>query len=88
MIDWIKTAQGVVAIAAAIFSTLVAWWCLGLPRLVFSPEQTSNTQPIDLNSAALSIGAASLIPSTATSTRSASPTSSAPTAGSRPPGTT
>ena len=38
MIDWIKTAQGVAAISAAIFATMVAWWNLGLPRLVFSPE--------------------------------------------------
>jgi hypothetical protein len=38
MIDWIKTAQGVAAIVAAIFATMVAWWNLGLPRLVFSPE--------------------------------------------------
>ena len=35
MIDGIKTAQGVAAIAAAIFGTMVAWWYLGLPRLVF-----------------------------------------------------
>jgi hypothetical protein len=38
MIDWIKTAQGVAAIVAAIFATMVAWWNLALPRLVFSPE--------------------------------------------------
>ena len=38
MIDWIKTAQGVAAIVAAIFATMVAWWNLGLPRVVFSPE--------------------------------------------------
>jgi hypothetical protein len=38
MIDWIKTAQGVAAIVAAVFATMVAWWNLGLPRLVFSPE--------------------------------------------------
>jgi hypothetical protein len=53
--------------------------------------QMSDTQPIDLNSAPLGIGRhASGIadPSTATSTSSASPTSSALTAGSRPPGTT
>jgi hypothetical protein len=56
MIDWIKTAQGVAAIVAAIFATMVAWWNLGLPCLVFSPEQMSDTQPIDLNSASLSIG--------------------------------
>jgi hypothetical protein len=35
---------------------MVAWWNLGLPRLVFSPEQTSDTQPIALNSAPLGIG--------------------------------
>ena len=38
MIDWIKTAQGVAAIVAAIFVTMVAWWSLGLPRLKFSPR--------------------------------------------------
>jgi hypothetical protein len=38
MIDWIKTAQGVAAIIAAICATMVAWWNLDLPRLVFSPE--------------------------------------------------
>jgi hypothetical protein len=38
MIDWIKTAQGVAAIVAAIFATVVVWWNLGLPHLVFSPE--------------------------------------------------
>ena len=41
---------------AAIFATMVAWWNLGLPRLVFSPEQMSDTQPLDLNSAPLGIG--------------------------------
>jgi hypothetical protein len=56
MIDWINTAQGVAAIVTAIFATVVTWWNLGLPRVVFSPEQTSNTLPIDLNSAALGIG--------------------------------
>ena len=38
MIDWIKTAQGVAAIMAAIFATMIAWLNLGLPGLVFSPE--------------------------------------------------
>jgi hypothetical protein len=38
MIDWIKTAQMVAAIVAAIFATMVAWWNLRLPRLVVSPE--------------------------------------------------
>jgi hypothetical protein len=38
MIDWIETAQGVAAIIAAVFASMVAWWNLGLPRLVFSPE--------------------------------------------------
>jgi hypothetical protein len=38
MIDWIKTIQGIAAIVAVIFATVVAWWNLGLPRLVFSPE--------------------------------------------------
>jgi len=57
MIDWIKTAQGVAAaILAALVATMVARWNLGLPRLVFSPEQTSDTQPIALNSAPLGIG--------------------------------
>jgi hypothetical protein len=26
MIDWIRTVQGIAAIVAAIFATLVAWW--------------------------------------------------------------
>ena len=38
MIDWIKTAHGLAAIVAVIFPTMVSWWNLGLPRLVFSPE--------------------------------------------------
>jgi hypothetical protein len=39
MIDWIKTAQGVAASVAAIFATMVAWWSLGLPRLVPRPSR-------------------------------------------------
>jgi hypothetical protein len=38
MIGWIKTVQRVAAIVAAIFATMVAWWDLDLPRLVFSPD--------------------------------------------------
>jgi hypothetical protein len=38
MIDWTKTEQGLPAIVAAIFSTMVACWNLGMPRLVFPPE--------------------------------------------------
>ena len=38
MIDWIKTAQRVAAIMAAVCATMAARWNLGLPRLVFSPE--------------------------------------------------
>jgi hypothetical protein len=38
MIDWIKTVQGIAAIVAVIFATMVAWWNLSLPRLAFSPE--------------------------------------------------
>jgi hypothetical protein len=38
MIDRIRTLQGVATIVAALFATMVAWWNLGLPRLVFSPE--------------------------------------------------
>jgi hypothetical protein len=38
IIDWIRTAQGVAAIVAAIFATMVAWRNRGLPRLVVSPE--------------------------------------------------
>jgi hypothetical protein len=38
MIDWIKTAQAVGAILAALVAIMVAWWNLGLPRAVFSPE--------------------------------------------------
>jgi hypothetical protein len=38
MIDWIKTIQGIAAIVTVIFATVVAWWNVGLPRLVFSPE--------------------------------------------------
>jgi hypothetical protein len=44
------------AIVAAIFATMLAWWNPGLPRLVPSPEQMSDMQPIDLNAAALGIG--------------------------------
>jgi hypothetical protein len=39
MIDWIRTVQGIAAIVAVIFATLVTWWNPGLPRLVFSPQQ-------------------------------------------------
>ena len=56
MIAWIKTAQRVAAIVAAIFATMLAWWNPGLPRLVPSPEQMSDMQPVDLNSASLDIG--------------------------------
>jgi hypothetical protein len=38
MIHWIKTTQGIAAIVAAIFATMVVWWNLGLPRVVFSLE--------------------------------------------------
>ena len=38
MIDWIKTAQGVAAIVAAICATMVAWWNLGLPRSCSRPS--------------------------------------------------
>ena len=38
MIDWIKTAQGGAAIIATLVATMAAWWNLGLPRAVFSPE--------------------------------------------------
>ena len=44
MIDWIKTAQGLAAIIAALFASMVAWWNLGLPRLVFSPEAPIHTR--------------------------------------------
>jgi hypothetical protein len=37
MIEWIKTVQGIAVIVAVIFATMVAWWNLGLPRLVFPP---------------------------------------------------
>jgi hypothetical protein len=30
MIDWIKTAQGVAALVAAVFATMVAWLNLNL----------------------------------------------------------
>jgi hypothetical protein len=53
--------------------------------------QMSDTQPLDLNANPLGIGryvTGVADPSTATSTNSASRTSIAPTAGSRPPGTT
>ena len=33
MIDWIKTVQGIAAIIAVIFAT-IAWWNLGLPRVM------------------------------------------------------
>jgi hypothetical protein len=35
MLAWLKTAQGLAAIVAAIVATMLAWWNLGLPRLVF-----------------------------------------------------
>ena len=44
MIDWIKTAQGVATIAAAILDR-GAWWNLGLPRLVFSPAARGAGSP-------------------------------------------
>jgi hypothetical protein len=40
---------------AAIVATMLAWWNPGLPRLVPSPEQLSDMQPVDLNSAFLDI---------------------------------
>jgi hypothetical protein len=39
MIDWIKTAEGLAAIVAAIFATMIAWSNFGLPRVVFSLER-------------------------------------------------
>ena len=56
MFDWLKTTQAISATVAALFATMLAWWTLGRPRLVFDPEQMSDTLPIDLNSAALGIG--------------------------------
>jgi hypothetical protein len=38
-VAWVETAQGIAAIVAAVFPTMVAWWNPGLPRLVFSPQQ-------------------------------------------------
>jgi hypothetical protein len=38
MTDWINTAQEMAAMVAAIVASMVAWWNLGLPRAVFSPE--------------------------------------------------
>ena len=38
MTDWIKTAQRVAAIIATLVASMVAWWNLGLPGLVFSPD--------------------------------------------------
>jgi hypothetical protein len=35
---------------------VATWWQLGLPRVVFSSAQMSDTLPIELNSAALGIG--------------------------------
>ena len=46
MIDWIKT--GLAAMVAAIFATMVAWWNLGLPRLVFSPELAPSRAKIEV----------------------------------------
>jgi hypothetical protein len=37
MIEWIKTVQGIAAIVALIFATVVAWWNLGLAPPLFSP---------------------------------------------------
>ena len=56
MLAWLKTAQGMLATFAAALAIMATWWQLGLPRLVFWPEQMSDTLPIDLNSAALGIG--------------------------------
>lgn len=39
MIDWIKTAQGVAALVAAVFATMVVWCNLGLPRWRLCPER-------------------------------------------------
>ena len=39
MIDWIKTAQGVAAIVAAIFATMVAWWASACPASCSRPRQ-------------------------------------------------
>ena len=38
MIDWIKTVQGIAAIVAVIFATLVALWNLGLPASCSRPS--------------------------------------------------
>jgi hypothetical protein len=92
MIDWIRTVQSIAAIGAVILATVVSWWKPGLPRLMFSAKQMSDTQPIDLNSAA-----SWHQPACERHRRSlerpyrpvlASRMSSDPRAGSRPPGTT
>jgi hypothetical protein len=48
MIDWDQAAQRVAAIVAAVFRTMVAWWDLALPRLVFSPELAPVHRRIEL----------------------------------------
>jgi hypothetical protein len=81
----------VAAIVPAIFLDLVAWWSLCPPRVAFSPEQMSDTLPLDLDSNPLGDGrhvSSIADPFNGPSTSSASRTSSAATAGSRPPGTT
>jgi hypothetical protein len=37
MLDWIKTAQGVAAIVAAVFAIMVAWWNLGTGMVDVTP---------------------------------------------------
>ena len=44
MIDWIETIQGIAAIFAVIFATMVAWWPLCLPGLVFWPEAPNHAR--------------------------------------------
>src|SRR5919106_4935039 len=56
MLAWLKTAQGMLATFAAALAIMATWSQLGPPRLVFSPEEISDTLPLDLNSNPLGIG--------------------------------
>jgi hypothetical protein len=40
-----QDGAGGAAIIAAVFATMVAWWNLGLPRLVFSPRAGTGSPP-------------------------------------------
>jgi hypothetical protein len=37
-LPWLKTAHGMLTVIATLLATIVAWWHIGLPRLLFSSE--------------------------------------------------